>query len=234
MGSKQNDELFPDENNKLVVNYNSAPNNSDSSVVTNSTGNSAITYTSSDAIPIRKKNEYARSINSFSSILSDQTSPNLYWAPSSFSSMTSFDHLFSNSKRASTSGLSLFGMNSVPNLDPVTQETLLKEKVKKASADMELFMRQLYNDSSLGMYHMSEHIRKRVPLIVEEKRGLIALSKELDVEISDIKDSHEIVESIPKIQAFNNISEMLKNTIGILEEVKGKDKRWRFWEDFSV
>ena len=40
---------------------------------------------------------------------------------------------------------------------------------KTAYVDLEIYGRQLYNDSSLGLYHMSEHIRKRVPQIVEEK-----------------------------------------------------------------
>ena len=46
----------------------------------------------------------------------------------------------------------------------------------------------------------------------------------MDITISDMKDSHEIVESMPKISAFNNISEMLKNTLKILEDAKSNKK----------
>ncbi|CAG8502923.1 17537_t:CDS:2 [Acaulospora colombiana] len=226
MNYTQNTELFADTSNNNLI------SGDDDSAVTSDIVNNTITHASSDAIPIRKKkNEYERSINSFSSILSDQTSPNIYWAPSSFSSITSFDQLFGNSKRASTSSLSFFGMTGATISDPAVQEMLLKEKVKKASVDMELFMRQLYNDSSLGMYHMSEHIRRRVPLMVEEKKGLMTLSGELDIAMSDVKDSHEIAKTIPEIDAFRNISKMLEGTIEIMEEVKGKDKKWKFWDE---
>ncbi|CAG8818390.1 15439_t:CDS:2, partial [Gigaspora rosea] len=92
--------------------------------------------------------------------------------------------------------------NGVNVADPLAQETLLKEMAKK---DFEAFLNQSYNDSSLGLYHMSEHIRRRVPQIVEEKRGLINLEKDLEITISDTKDSYELVKSLQTISNFENI-----------------------------
>ncbi|CAG8494548.1 2508_t:CDS:2, partial [Diversispora eburnea] len=159
----------------------------------------------SDALPIRRKH-YAASI---SSVLSDQVlssnNNNAYsnmWAPSSFGSI---DQFFMNPSKRSRSIFSMTSSNYYNNsqvIDPIVQEAMLKEKVKK---DLEAFILQLYNDSSLGLYHMSDHIQ-------------------VDITISDMKDSHEIVESMPKISAFNNISEMMKNTLKILEVAKSNKK----------
>ncbi|RIB16011.1 hypothetical protein C2G38_2191124 [Gigaspora rosea] len=112
--------------------------------------------------------------------------------------------------------------NGVNVADPLAQETLLKEMAKKASGDFEAFLNQSYNDSSLGLYHMSEHIRRRVPQIVEEKRGLINLEKDLEITISDTKDSYELVKSLQTISNFENIGNLLKSTLDIVEATKIK------------
>ncbi|CAG8613380.1 14946_t:CDS:2 [Racocetra fulgida] len=107
--------------------------------------------------------------------------------------------------------------NGVNVADPLAQETLLKEMAKK-----EAFLNQLYNDSSLGLYHMSEHIRRRVPQIIEEKRGLINLEKDLEIAISDAKDSYTLVKSLQTISSFKNIGDLLKSTLDIVEAAKIK------------
>ncbi|PKC16148.1 hypothetical protein RhiirA5_348072 [Rhizophagus irregularis] len=114
------------------------------------------------------------------------------------------------------------GNNNVDSPDPVIQDANLKEKVKKAYIDLEIYGRQLYNDSSLGLYHMSEHIRKRVPQIVEDKKVLTSLTKDVEVTLEDMKDSCEVIESMPTIPCFNNINEMLKRTLEMVE-AKNKD-----------
>ncbi|CAG8670202.1 1713_t:CDS:2 [Funneliformis mosseae] len=172
-------------------------------------------------IPIQYDN--STSIGSISSILKDQlpstTSVVSNWAPSSFGSITTIDQFFINPKRSSSSSINWLGMasgSSIYSPDPVVQGANLKEKVKKACVDLETYIRQLYNDSSLGLYHMSEHIRKRVPQIVDEK---------VEITIEDMKDSCEMVESMPKIPCFNNINEMLKSTLAIVEAAKIKEKK---------
>ncbi|CAG8563640.1 23231_t:CDS:2 [Dentiscutata erythropus] len=112
--------------------------------------------------------------------------------------------------------------NGVNVADPLAQETLLKEMAKKTSGDLEAFLNQLYNDSSLGLYHMNEHIRRRVPQIVEEKKGLINLEKDLEITISDTKDSDTLVKSLPTISSFKNIGDLLKSTLDIVEAAKIK------------
>ncbi|CAG8803289.1 20993_t:CDS:2, partial [Racocetra persica] len=112
--------------------------------------------------------------------------------------------------------------NGVNVADPLAQETLLKEMAKKASGDLEAFLNQLYNDSSLGLYHMSEHIRRRIPQIIEEKRGLINLEKDLEIAISDAKDSYTLVKSLQTISSFKNIGDLLKSTLDIVEAAKIK------------
>ncbi|RIA98497.1 hypothetical protein C1645_731564 [Glomus cerebriforme] len=116
------------------------------------------------------------------------------------------------------------GNRSVHSPDPVIQDASLREKVKKAYVDLEIYGRQLYNDSSLGLYHMSEHIRKRVPQIVEDKKVLINLTKDVEITLEDMKDSCEVIETMPKIFSFNNINEMLKRTLEMVE-AKNRDKK---------
>ncbi|GES86671.1 BLOC-1-related complex subunit 8 homolog [Rhizophagus clarus] len=183
------------------------------------------------ALPIKRPNSLQKydnstSLSALSSVFTDQrpsTSLVSNWTPSSFGSLTSIDQFFLNSKKTSNSSLNWLGMtggsNSVDSPDPVIQDAILKEKVKK---DLEIYGRQLYNDSSLGLYHMSEHIRKRVPQIVEDKKVLTNLTKDVEITLEDMKDSCEVIESMPKIPCFNNISEMLKRTLGMIE-VKNKD-----------
>ncbi|CAG8593346.1 4786_t:CDS:2 [Scutellospora calospora] len=156
----------------------------------------------SNAIPIKPKPKhgYAASISSISSVLSDQITSvtSIPWAPSSF-------------------GSTLLGMthsNSVAVLDPLAQKTLVKEMAKKTIIDLEVFLNQLYNDSSLGLYHISEHIRKR--------KGLINLEKDIEVTISDMKDSYAVVKTLPTISSFSSISDLLKNTLEVVETAKSK------------
>ncbi|CAI2165295.1 15135_t:CDS:2 [Funneliformis geosporum] len=174
--------------------------------------------TNTVSIPIQY--DYSTSFASFSSILKDQlpstTSVVSNWAPSSFGSITTIDQYFINSRKSSSlNWLGMASSSSIYSPDPVVQ----------ACVDLETFIRQLYNDSSLGLFHMSEHIRKRVPQIVDEKKGLIGLTKEVEITIEDMKDSCETVESMPKIPCFNNINEMLKSTLAIVEAVKIKEKK---------
>ncbi|CAI2164806.1 297_t:CDS:2 [Funneliformis geosporum] len=165
--------------------------------------------TNTVSIPIQY--DYSTSFASFSSILKDQlpstTSVVSNWAPSSFGSITTIDQYFINSRKSSSlNWLGMASSSSIYSPDPVVQ----------ACVDLETFIRQLYNDSSLGLFHMSEHIRKRVPQIVDEK---------VEITIEDMKDSCETVESMPKIPCFNNINEMLKSTLAIVEAVKIKEKK---------
>ena len=57
------------------------------------------------------------------------------------------------------------------------------------------------------------------------QKGLINLTKDVEIVIEDTKDSCEAVESMPKIPCFNNINEMLKRTLEIVEAAKIKDKK---------
>jgi hypothetical protein len=46
---------------------------------------------------------------------------------------------------------------------------------------------------------------------------LTSLTKDVEITLEDMKDSCEVIESMPKISCFNNISEMLKRTLEIVE-----------------
>ncbi|CAJ0757380.1 4136_t:CDS:2, partial [Entrophospora sp. SA101] len=111
---------------------------------------------------------------------------------------------------------------SVYTGDQQAQQANLKEKAKRASAEVEHYLYHLYNDSSIGLYHMSEHIRRRVPQIIEDKKSLISSTKDVEISNSDMKDSLGIVESITKTSSFDNIDEMLKNTIKLIQGSKSK------------
>jgi hypothetical protein len=50
------------------------------------------------------------------------------------------------------------------------------------------------------------------------------LTKDVEITLEDTKDSCDVVESMPKIPCFNNINEMLKCTLEIVEAIN-KDKK---------
>ncbi len=98
----------------------------------------------------------------------------------------------------------------------------------------------MINGSSLGLYHMHEHIRKRVPQIVDEKvndlncnawayisffqwligffskKELINITTGLDFAISNVTDVYQVVEEMGKIQELNSASDLLKNTLDLI------------------
>ncbi|CAG8435415.1 9134_t:CDS:2 [Ambispora gerdemannii] len=149
---------------------------------------------------------YSSTISSISSIITDQLPNN---------PLTNLDQFLA---RRTSSASSLFSTGSQSTLDINAQELVLKEKSKKACTDIELYTRHLLNDSSLGLYHMSEHIRKKVPQFVEEKKNLITLSNKLDLATANITDSREIIKNISNLEQFTNITNLLKRTLEIIEK----------------
>ena len=119
---------------------NASPNESSQQVF--SASNTDTNTISVQALPIKQsissqKYDNATSLSAFSSILTEQIpSPVVSnWAPSSFGSLTSIDQFFLNSKKTPGSSLNWLGMaggsNSIDSPDPVIQDAILKEKVKK-------------------------------------------------------------------------------------------------------
>ena len=49
---------------------------------------------------------------------------------------------------------------------------------------------------------------------------LTNLTKDVEIALENTKDSCEVIESMPKIPCFNNINEMLKRTLEIVETKK--------------
>ncbi|KAG9289780.1 hypothetical protein G9A89_015360 [Geosiphon pyriformis] len=103
-------------------------------------------------------------------------------------------------------------------IDGQAQQVVLKDKSKKVCTDIELYTRQLINDSSLELYHLSEHIRKRVPQFVDEKKNFIDLTKGLDSALSDVTDAREIVEKVSQLHEFERMKHLLKHSIDIIKK----------------
>ncbi|CAG8499955.1 11542_t:CDS:2 [Ambispora leptoticha] len=184
---------------------------------------------------------YSSTISSISSILTDQLPTNLdqflarrtsssassLFGASSITSVGSHSTLDINAQEVVLKEKSKKGIYLCTSV-LISMETLkqwilkrfldLIRKKQPACADIELYTRHLLNDSSLGLYHMSEHIRKKVPQFVEEKKNLIALSNTLDLATANITDSRKIIENISNLKQFTNITNLLKNTLEIIEK----------------
>ncbi|CAG8577865.1 2238_t:CDS:2 [Paraglomus occultum] len=152
-------------------------------------------------LPTHNVETFANSLTaSISSIISDQGPPSgLYFLTGS----------------ATSSGTSINAQGP---------EIALRDMAKKATEDIESCTRYLMNDSSLGLYRITDYIHKKLPQIVEEKKGMKTVGNEVNIANSNARDSLDVVKSMQSIPSVDNISDMLKTTISILEKAK-KDKQ---------
>ncbi|CAG8596767.1 11036_t:CDS:2 [Paraglomus brasilianum] len=120
--------------------------------------------------------------------------------------------------------------SSSASINAQSPEIALRDMAKKGgkqdetTEDIESCTRYLMNDTSLGLYRITDYIHKKLPQIVEEKKGMKTIANEVNIANSNARDSSGIVKSMQNIPSVDNISEMLKTTIGILEKAK-KDKQ---------
>ncbi|KAI8138135.1 hypothetical protein BJV82DRAFT_322476 [Fennellomyces sp. T-0311] len=81
------------------------------------------------------------------------------------------------------------------------------------------------NDCSIGLHRVFDHIQRKVPQIVDEKKQLRTLREQVDTADEDIADARKVVAEIERIDSFHNISNMIKSSLTILRDAKQQQQK---------
>ncbi|KAJ3072074.1 hypothetical protein HDU98_004345 [Podochytrium sp. JEL0797] len=81
------------------------------------------------------------------------------------------------------------------------------QEVSKATADA---LVQLMNESSVGLFRIQEHILKKTPMIVAEKKVQLPLALQIEQKVSDLREAQELVGKMNRVTGFHRSVEMLK------------------------
>ncbi|ORZ10918.1 hypothetical protein BCR41DRAFT_372088 [Lobosporangium transversale] len=69
------------------------------------------------------------------------------------------------------------------------------------------------NDSSLVLYRVNEHIHKKVPQLVEEKRALASTCKSVETANQDLEDARQIISSMQWLTELSEIEALVKRAL---------------------
>ncbi|KAF8939349.1 hypothetical protein BGZ58_009965 [Dissophora ornata] len=69
------------------------------------------------------------------------------------------------------------------------------------------------NDSSLVFYRVNEHIHKKVPQFVEEKKALVAIRKNVETANQDLEDARQTISGIQRITELGAIEALVKRAL---------------------
>ncbi|KAI9598970.1 hypothetical protein BDF19DRAFT_419279 [Syncephalis fuscata] len=67
-----------------------------------------------------------------------------------------------------------------------TPETLAEERTRQAGHALAHALKTSLNDTSIGLYRVCEHVQKRVPQIVQDKRNLRRLEERVELGTANI------------------------------------------------
>ncbi|KAF9359915.1 hypothetical protein BGX34_008073 [Mortierella sp. NVP85] len=105
----------------------------------------------------------------------------------------------------SGTSLMLEGSNSV----------LLQNKARKLSIHLSESITGVLNDSSLVFYRMNEHIHKKVPQFVEEKKALASIRRNVETANQDLEDARHTISGLQRITELGTIEELLKRSLAL-------------------
>ncbi|PRP86256.1 hypothetical protein PROFUN_05397 [Planoprotostelium fungivorum] len=108
-------------------------------------------------------------------------------------------------------------MSSSPAQAILDVETI--DRISKVGRHSSESLYTIANEPSVGMHHVSDHIRRNIPKVVETRREMIKLSAQLDEATADADYSIEVLEGVNKLESFGNISKLLEysmNSLAIL------------------
>ncbi|KAF9151284.1 hypothetical protein BGX20_005451, partial [Mortierella sp. AD010] len=73
------------------------------------------------------------------------------------------------------------------------------------------------NDSSLVLYRVNEHIHKKVPQFVEEKKALVAIRKNVETANQDLEDARQTISGMQRITELGAIEELVKRALAAVQ-----------------
>ncbi|KAL9653274.1 hypothetical protein ABK040_010981 [Willaertia magna] len=108
--------------------------------------------------------------------------------------------------------------------------TETKESAKDLTLQFSSYLHHFANEPSIGLYRVSEHVKKKVPKIVEEKRKQVKLNKNIQQVIIDncfaidhCKQSNEKAKQLLQ-NSIVNLQNFLKKDLNNLKENKIENK----------
>ncbi|GJJ78299.1 hypothetical protein EMPS_10658 [Entomortierella parvispora] len=154
-------------------------------------------------------------------------------SPYSSWSVPSLENLFS-SRRASSFGLrynfassaqaaALSGNSSGGRISPApsgmssmmdgASGSSMQSKARKMSVHMSESVTSVLNDVSLVLYRVNEHIHKKVPILVQEKRALSNLGADVERANQDMEDARLTLTSLRRISELGTIEALVKRAL---------------------
>ncbi|KAG0362626.1 hypothetical protein BGZ54_008563 [Gamsiella multidivaricata] len=89
----------------------------------------------------------------------------------------------------------------------------LQSKARKASVHLSESITNVLNDSSLVFYRVNEHIHKKVPQLVEEKKALAAIHKDVKTANQDLEDARQTISGMQRITELSSIEALIPRVI---------------------
>ncbi|KAG0199131.1 hypothetical protein BGX28_007540 [Mortierella sp. GBA30] len=89
----------------------------------------------------------------------------------------------------------------------------LQSKARRMSVHLAESITNVLNDSSLVFYRVNEHIHKKVPLLVREKKALVEIRKNVETANQDMEDARQTISSMQRITELGDIEELLKRAL---------------------
>ncbi|KAI9327969.1 hypothetical protein BDR26DRAFT_874622 [Obelidium mucronatum] len=86
----------------------------------------------------------------------------------------------------------------------------LRERAQEVTAATSDTLLQLMNESSVGLYRIQEHIIKKTPLIVAERKAQQPLGTQIELAVSDVREAAVLVGKMNRVTGFHRSVELLK------------------------
>ncbi|KAG0216167.1 hypothetical protein B0O80DRAFT_528660 [Mortierella sp. GBAus27b] len=90
---------------------------------------------------------------------------------------------------------------------------LLQNRARKMSLHLSESITGVLNDSSLVLYRMNEHIHKKVPQLVEEKKALVSIRRNVETANQDLEDARHTISGMQRITELGAIEQLVKSAL---------------------
>ncbi|KAK3839847.1 MAG: hypothetical protein J3R72DRAFT_447271 [Linnemannia gamsii] len=94
----------------------------------------------------------------------------------------------------------------------------LQIKARKMSIHMSETITGALNDSSLVLYRVNEHVHKKVPVLVQEKKALSSIRKDVETANEDMEDARLAISSLQRITEFGTIEALVQRSLAAVQK----------------
>ncbi|KAF9924202.1 hypothetical protein FBU30_005797 [Linnemannia zychae] len=94
----------------------------------------------------------------------------------------------------------------------------LQIKARKLSLHMSETITGSLNDSSLVFYRVNEHVHKKVPLLVQEKKALMNIRRDVETANQDMEDAQQTISSLQRVTEFGTIEALVQRSLAAVHK----------------